>query len=132
MVDRSRGFFTETASMRTLTFPSSSQIDWSFRMGLGLVALLAAAEIFGLGYHYIRRGRLSRETTQAAAVVSAPTPARVAPTIAPAVAPSVVPAIAASPATSTLSVADRLLKEATALRERGDTTNALARLQEAA
>jgi hypothetical protein len=38
---------------------------------------------------------------------------------------------ASSPFTSTLSPADRLLQEATALRERGDTTTALARLQEA-
>ena len=40
---------------------------------------------------------------------------------------------AATPAASNeaLSVAERLLKEATLLRERGDTTNALARLQDA-
>jgi tetratricopeptide (TPR) repeat protein len=138
MVDRSRDFLTETASMRTLTFPSSSQVDWSFRVGLGLVVLFAAAEIFGLGYYYAGRVRGSRGTTQPAAVVSAPTPAKVAPSVAPTAAPAIAPtaaptvAAAASPSTSTLSVADRLLKEATALRERGDTTNALARLQEAA
>jgi tetratricopeptide (TPR) repeat protein len=68
--------------------------------------------------------------------VTAPTPAKVMPTVAPTAAPVTAPSVAAvtaaTPSTSTLSVADRLLKEATALRERGDTTTALARLQEAA
>ena len=141
MADRSKDFFTETASMRTLTFPSSSQVDWSFRIGLGLVTLLAVTEIFGVGYHYLGRGRTARRAVQPAVALTTPAPAKVAPkaapTIAPAAAPSVAPTVAAaaaaaSPATSTLSVADRLLKEATSLRERGDTTNALDRLQQAA
>ncbi|MEY2439597.1 MAG: hypothetical protein QOI34_982 [Verrucomicrobiota bacterium] len=136
MVDRSRAFFTETASMRSLTFPSSSQVDWSFRMGLGLVALFAAVEIFGVSYHYLGRIRTSHATAQPAVAVTAPTPAPPMPTAAPSVAsaPVVAPtaSVPAATSTSTASVADRLLKEATALRERGDTTNALARLQEAA
>ncbi len=138
MVDSSKAFSTETASMRTLTFSSSSETDWSFRIGLSLIALFAAAEIFAAGYYYTGRFRSARATTQPAVAVMAPTPAKVAPTAPPAaasVAPTTaaaVPATAASPSTSTLSAADRLLKEATALRDRGDTTNALARLQEAA
>ena len=144
MVDRSRGFYTETASMRTLTYPSASQVDWTFRIGLALVAVLGAAELFGVGYHYAGRLRPARTQAPPAAVVTAPTPVPVAPTVAPTIAPTIAPAVAASvaptappiaaasPPTSTLSAADRLLNEATALRERGDTTNALARLQEAA
>ncbi|MEY2487020.1 MAG: hypothetical protein QOH39_2668 [Verrucomicrobiota bacterium] len=139
MADRSKDFFTETASMRTLTFPSSSQVDWSFRIGLGLVTLLAVTEIFGVGYHYLGRARLARRAVQPTVTLTTPAPVKVAPTAAPTVAtvaaPSVAPTVAAaveSPSTSTLSVADRLLKEATSLRERGDTTNALARLQQAA
>ncbi|HEV3409254.1 MAG TPA: hypothetical protein VG095_03105, partial [Chthoniobacterales bacterium] len=43
------------------------------------------------------------------------------------------PAVAqTTPSMAALSVAEHLLKEATLLRERGDTTNALARLQDAA
>jgi tetratricopeptide (TPR) repeat protein len=134
-MDRSKGFFTETAAMRTLTFPSSSQVDWSFRIGLGLVALFAAIELLSAAYYYAGRIRGGQRVTQAAAV-TAPAPARVmpsvAPTTAPAAASSVAAVTAATPSTSTLSAADRLLKEATAFRARGDTTNALARLQEAA
>jgi hypothetical protein len=149
MADRSRGFFTETASMRTLDFPSASQADWGFRVGLILVAVFAAAEIGGVGYYYASRFRPAPSVSQPAVAVTAPTPAtsqpKVAPSIAPvpvtapsvaAVAPSVAPApssaAAASPSTSTLSASDRLLQEATGLRQRGDTTTALARLQEAA
>jgi hypothetical protein len=122
--------------MRTLTFPSSSEVDWSFRIGLGLVALFAAVEIFSAGYYYAGQIRGARPAAQPAVAATAPAPAKVIPTApptaAPVTAPSVAAVTAATPSTSTLSVADRLLKEATALRERGDTTTALARLQEAA
>ena len=118
--------------MRTLSFPSSSQVDWSFRIGLGLVALFAAIEILSAGYYYAGRIRGAQPVAQPAVAVTAPTPAKVMPTAAPVTAPSVAAVTAATPSTSTLSVADRLLKEATALRERGDTTTALDRLQEAA
>jgi len=64
-----------------------------------------------------------------AAVTPAPAIARATPAPQAAVQPSA--AAVVTPSTAALSVADRLLKEASALRERGDTTNALARLQEA-
>jgi tetratricopeptide (TPR) repeat protein len=133
MADRSKTFFTETASMRTLTFPSSSQIDWGFRIGLSLISLFAAAEICTLGYYYAGRVRIARSSTQPAVAVTAPTPTHALPGVAPSTAPVPAPSAMApaSPSTATLSAADRLLQEATALRERGDTTNALARLQEA-
>jgi tetratricopeptide (TPR) repeat protein len=145
MIDRS--FATETATMRTLPFSSSTHVDWSFRIGLSLVVLFAAAQIFGVGYYYLgqryaRTAAAPRTTTAAAAPAATVAPAKVArtvpsPSVAPSAAPTVAPApsaaavAAASPSTSTLSTADRLLKEATGLRERGDTTNALARLQDA-
>jgi hypothetical protein len=135
MADRSKAFFTETASMPTLTFPSSSEVDWGFRVGLGLIALFAVAEIGSLGYYYAGRARVARTTSQPPPVaVTAPTPAPALPTAAPSVAaaPSAPPAVAAaSPSVPPLSPVDRLLQEATALRERGDTNNALARLQDA-
>ena len=119
--------------MRTMPFSSSSQGDRSFRIGLILVVFFAAAEIFSVGYYYIGRVRIARSGAQPSVAIKAPTPAApvaTAPPAAPAV--SAAPVAAAPPSTSALSVADRLLKEATALRERGDTANALARLQEAA
>ena len=111
--------------MRTLSLSSSAQGDRSFRIGLGVVVLFAAAEIFSAGYYYISRVRTARTAPQPSVAAKAPTPAAT-------VAPTAPPVAKASPSTPALSVADRLLKEATALRERGDTTNALARLQEAA
>ncbi len=114
--------------MRTLPFSSSANVDWSFRIGLSLVVLFGAAQIFSTGYYYVgkRYPRTAVATPSKAAVASVPSATPV-----PSAAPKTPPAVAASPSTSTLSAADRLLKEATALRERGDTTNALARLQDA-
>ena len=123
MIDRS--FATETSAMRTLPF--SSQVDWSFRIGLSLVVLFGAAQIFSVGYYYVGRSRPAQATAPSSVATAKP-----APSVAPTAAPAPTAAAPASPSTSTLSAADRLLKEATALRERGDTTNALARLQQAA
>ena len=139
MADRSKGFFTETASMPTLTYPSSSEADWGFRVGVGLVALIAVAQILSVGYYYVGHNRVARAATQPAVAVTAPTPAPALPTAppsTPAAAPSVAaaasPAVAAaSPPAPSVAPADRLLQEATALRERGDNANAIARLQEA-
>jgi tetratricopeptide (TPR) repeat protein len=131
MVDSSTRFSTETAAMRTLTLSSSAQGDRSFRIGLIVIVIFAAAEVLSASYYYLGRLRIARTTVQPAVAVTAPTPAAsAAPTAS--TAPTALPAVVASPSSSALSVADRLLKEATALRERGDTTNALARLQEAA
>src|SRR5437588_12496346 len=95
MADRSKAFFTETASMPTLTFPSSSQVDWGFRVGLGLIALFAAAEICSVGYYYAGRARVARSTSQPAVAVTAPTPAAVLPSVAPSTAPATAPSVAA-------------------------------------
>src|SRR4051812_44307918 len=134
MADRSREFLTETASLRTLSFPTANQVDWGFRIGLGLVALFAAAEIASVGYYYAGQARLGHRTTQPAVIATAPSPAAAAPEVAPATTPAIAPSVAAvpaspAPAAATLSPADQLLQEAKTLRERGDTTTALARLQ---
>lgn len=126
-------FTTETAAMRTTPFSAGSQIDWSFRVGLSAIILFAAAEMFSVGYYYVGQ-RYPRVATPTKATA----PAQVASLTTPApqlsVAPTAAPTAAAeqTPATSTLSTADRLLKEATALREKGDTATALGRLQQAA
>ncbi|MFL6515118.1 MAG: tetratricopeptide repeat protein [Chthoniobacterales bacterium] len=135
MADRAKDFFTETASMRTLTFPSSDQVDWGFRVGVSLVALFAITEISALGYHFVG-ARMARRAAAPAVVASATTPAPAAPSTAASAAPlttaaPVAPSTAPAPSTATVSPADRLLQEARTLRERGDTTTALARLQEA-
>jgi tetratricopeptide (TPR) repeat protein len=116
--------------MRTL-LSRAIQVDPSFHIGLGLIVILAVAEIFFATSYYVGRARAARISAQAVAAsvarpaapsVSAQTPAP-APAQ-PAVSPAAVPAL--SP-----SLVDQLLREGIELRDRGDTTNALARLQEA-
>ena len=116
--------------MRTL-LSRAIQVDPSFHIGLGLIVILAVAEIFLATSYYVGRARAARISAQAVAAnvarpaapsVSAQTPAP-APAQ-PAVSPATVPAL--SP-----SLVDQLLREGIELRDRGDTTNALARLQEA-
>jgi tetratricopeptide (TPR) repeat protein len=112
--------------MRIFTLSSSLKSDNSFKIGLGLVILFAAAEIFSTGYYYIGRARTGGAPAQAS-IVAVRTPS------APAATPSSIkaesPAAEASPPAPSLS--DQLLNEAVELRDRGDTANALARLQEA-
>ena len=120
--------------MWALPFLSSKRFDKSFNLGLALIIVFAAAEICGASFYYLGRMR-------AAHAAAKPVPLPIAPPSAPALALAVAsppaaqvapsPAATLSPSTSASSAADRLLKEATELRERGDTTNALARLQEA-
>src|SRR5438477_3220122 len=117
--------------MAAFSFVSLSRTDKSFNIGLVLVVLFAIAEFFAAGFHYLAKMR------PATAAITAP---RALPAAIPSAAPSAPPVAltVASPttalttATSTISVADRLLKEANAARESGDTVNALARLQDAA
>jgi tetratricopeptide (TPR) repeat protein len=129
-MDRSNPFLTETAAMRTFTF-SSPRSDTSFKIGLGLVAFFAAAEMFFASYYYLGH-RVSQSTSAPAPpVVAKSTPA---PGVAPAatVASTVPPSIAeASPSSAALSADDRLLAEASELSSRGDTVSALNRLQQA-
>jgi len=116
--------------MRTL-LSRATQVDPSFHVGLGLVVILAVAEFFAVTSYYVGRVRSAR-TAQA-----------VATTIARPVAPPVSTPASAAPATQTArspqaaaqtpppSLVDQLLREGIELRDRGDTTNALARFEEA-
>jgi tetratricopeptide (TPR) repeat protein len=123
MAEKSKHFPTETAVMRVLTFSSSPRADRSFAIGLWLVILFAAAEIFSAGYYYIGHIRTAHVETTVPSTVLIPAPSAPPLTLAS-------PPPAASPA-SVLSEPDRLLKDAVVLREKGDTTKALAKLQEA-
>jgi hypothetical protein len=118
--------------MRTL-LSRAIQIDPSFHVALGLIVILGVAEIFFGTSYYVGRARASRVSPlpvasrivppPAASPASAysPAPAGAQPTVPPA-------AVVTSPAPS---IVDQLLREGKELRERGDTTNALARFQEA-
>jgi len=112
--------------MRILTLSSLLKSDSSFKIGLGVVIFFAAAEIFSVGYYYIGRARTgSAAAPPSIAAVRTPS----APAATPSARKGESPAAEASPAAPSLS--DQLLKEAVELRDRGDTANALARLQEA-
>jgi tetratricopeptide (TPR) repeat protein len=113
--------------MRTL-LSRATQVDPSFNVGLGLVIVLAVAEIFAATSYYVSRIRAVR--TSAPTVAMRPAPSAVtSPTAAPAVAQPAVPP-ETLPETPP-SLADQLLREGIELRDRGDTTTALARFEEA-
>src|SRR5439155_727262 len=108
----------------------ATQVDPSFSVGLGLIVILAVAEILVATFYYVGGAHAARISTQAitATVVRPPASAASA-------TPAPVPqseflskAVAPTPAPS---LVDQLLREGVELRDRGDTTNALARLQEA-
>ena len=112
--------------MRVLTFSSSSRSDKSFTIGFWLVVLFAAAEIFTASFYYLDRFHSAHADT-----------ATIIPSTVLIPAPSVPPLTLKGPSTapaatiSVLAEPDRLLKDALALREKGDMPNALAKLQEA-
>jgi tetratricopeptide (TPR) repeat protein len=111
--------------------------DKMFRIAVWLVAIFGAAELAGLGVFYAGKWRAEYVAAHPKPVAPA-TPAQSAPAVADKTAPA--PAATApttaitqsTPSAAALSVAEKLLKEATELRDKGDTTNALARLQDAA
>src|SRR5215203_4957050 len=122
--------------MRATTYFSEGS-DRTYVIALAVVILLGAAEITALAIHYAGQLLATRRSAPPAAAVvekAAPqvTPAAIPPA-APAPTASTEPAATQPPSSSAAaSAAERLLKEATSLRERGDITNALARLQDAA
>jgi hypothetical protein len=111
--------------MRVL-FSRAVQTDRSFNVGLGLLVVLAGAEILAASFYYIGRIRYARMSPQPlSAIAQHPTGVAV-PASVPAGSSSAIVAPSHAP-----SLIDQLLKEATELRDRGDMTNALARLREA-
>ncbi|MEN3368583.1 MAG: hypothetical protein V7609_726 [Verrucomicrobiota bacterium] len=106
--------------------------DKVLRIAILLVIAFGAAELAGLGVFYIGRWRAEYIAAhpKVTAPAETPAPAATAPPVAAVTAPA--PATTqVTPSAAALSVAERLLKEATELRDKGDTTNALARLQDA-
>jgi tetratricopeptide (TPR) repeat protein len=117
--------------MRTL-LSRSIQIDPNFYIALGLIVILGVAEIFFATSYYVGRARANRVSAQAVAAIARPpaaSPASASPPAPAAAHPRVPPAATVtSPAPS---LVDQFLREGKEFRERGDTTNALARFQEA-
>src|SRR5256885_4635747 len=107
--------------------------DRMFRIAVWLVAIFGAAELLGLGVFYAGKWRAEYVAAHPKVTAPAVTPAPSAPAIAEktAPAPATTTTTATTPSSAALSVAEKLLKEATELRDKGDTTNALARLQDA-
>ena len=116
--------------MRTL-LSRAIQIDPSFHVALGVLVILAIAEVFFATSYYVGRARANRVSAQAAAatIASAPATSPASPSAPAAAQPSV--AAAAVLSTPPPSIVNQLLREGKEFRERGDTTNALARFQEA-
>ena len=123
--------------MRTL-LSRATQVDPSFNVGLGLVVILAVAEIFAATSYYVGRVRAARTPVQAVATsvarpvappVSTPAAANATAVVSPAT--QTAPSPEAVAQTPPPSLVDQLLREGTELRDRGDTTNALARFEEA-
>jgi len=114
--------------MRTL-LSRAIQVDPSFHIGLSLIVILALAEVFATTSYYVGRIRTSRVSAQSVATTVTRAP-QVLPTAAPAVAQPAISPAAAVPAPSQSHV-DQLLRDGIESRDRGDTTTALARFDEA-
>ena len=119
-------------AMRSL-LSRATQGDTSFSIGLGLIVILAVAEIFAATFYYIGRARAARASAQAiaATLVRPTTPAASASTTSAPAPAQTGQSTEAAALTPLPSLVDQLLREGIELRERGDTTTALARLQEA-
>lgn len=114
--------------MRTL-LSRAIQIDPSFHVALGIIVTLAIAEVFFTTSYYVGRARSNHISTPPITATVARAPAASSASASPAPQPSIAPpAAVTSPAPS---IVDQLLREGKDLQERGDTTNALARFQEA-
>ena len=114
--------------MRTL-LSRAIQVDPSFHIGLSLIVILALAEVFATTSYYVGRIRASRVSAQSVATTVTRAP-QALPTAAPAVAQPAISPAAAVPAPSQSHV-DQLLRDGIESRDRGDTTTALARFDEA-
>lgn len=108
----------------------SPRTDRPFAIALGVLLVIGAAELLVTAFHFSARARAHHVAT----ATPAPKIASATSSVTPAPAATAPPTVAATPgeaSTAAISASDRLLKQATALRERGDMMNAIARLQEA-
>jgi len=107
--------------------------DKILRIALLVVLAFAAAEIAGLGVFYINRWRAEYAAAHPKVIAPATTPAPTTAPVAENTLTTPAPAnVQSTPSAAALSEAERLLTEAKQLVDKGDTTSALARLQDAA
>ena len=112
--------------MGTLSVNSSMSSDRSFITALVLVGAFAVAEISAVGFHFLTPTRPRGTHVEVGVAAVRTPPAAAAPAVSPA-AGVAAPAASAAP----ISATDQVVNEAVALRDRGDTANALVRLQSA-
>jgi tetratricopeptide (TPR) repeat protein len=116
--------------MTGLPFASTLRADKTLAAALGFIALVGLAELGAVAYYYVARThaayKVAQPTTPAnpAALLQTEQPASVS------AESSTASTSSASTAEASMTASDRLLREARRYRERGDTTTALARLQE--
>jgi hypothetical protein len=102
---------------------ASSPTHRAYSVAVGLILVFAGLEVLAIVIHFGAEHRAKHAALQplkTPATASSPNPANTPPQ-----------AQAGPQSSAALSASDRLLKEANVLRERGDTANALARLQDA-
>jgi Flp pilus assembly protein TadD len=123
--------------MSAISIPISRS-QKTFSVAMALLGAVAAAQILAAFFLYSRHRRESQPPEARPAVIAQPA----APSVAASAAPVVTAGSETAPRTSArpkaqaqrapASAADTLLRAARSLRERGDTTNAIAKLQQAA
>jgi tetratricopeptide (TPR) repeat protein len=111
--------------MAVIAASVSPRKDTAYRVALAAIVVTALGELLATAFHFAGQSR-----RQHAAAQPANPPGRAA-TATPTSASTPEPASSVVPSSAALSAPDRLLNEARVLRGRGDTANALARLQEA-
>src|ERR1051325_2091897 len=115
--------------MRTISFLSAVRSDKTYLLALAVVTVLGALELGAIALHYVARIHGRTELVQPS-VTAIPGHLPEAKTCASAIGGEPQKGISRVEVTVPASAADRLLQEATRLREHGDTPGALARLQE--
>ena len=123
--------------MFAVFFPNVSRAQKTFTVAMTLLGTVAAMQILAALYLYTRRARAAVAIPLRSAVEARLfNDSKVTPT--PTARPVTVPAVAGVPPATVrrvqappTSVADTLLRVAKGFRERGDTTNAIAKLQQA-
>ena len=124
--------------MSVVFYPNVSRAQKTYVVAMTLLGAVAAVQILAALYLYTRHQREAPAfPTQAAVEARLFKQAQLTPT--PSVAPAKLPAVTGVPPATVrrapppppTSVADTLLRVAKGFRERGDTTNAIAKLQQA-
>lgn len=112
--------------------PTPPPTDKVFRIAMLVVLAFGAAEVASLGVFFINRWRTEYVAAHPKVTAPAATPVASAPPIAETTTNVPAATTELTPSAAALSSAEVLLKKAVELRDKGDTTSALARLQEAA